>query len=336
MLTRRNLLLTPLAVAAAKGAASAAGLAPAGAGQVRANASQAGANASQAGANATQAGANAPGKTMTLGLHQNTSIGAGYQRSLEGWAKAGIRHVELTSNLVDDFLKTDSLAAAKRVLTDNGLTPVSAACGAAGIYEPNPKRAEALDTLKRRCEMFATLGLTRIYQPTAATAKFTADDYRAAATNMREVAEVARQHNLVFMVEALRNSTFISTISTLSRVIREANHPNIKPLFDFYHFWSGMSKFEDLEAMRPGEVGHVHFQDVPDMPPELLDSQTRAVPGDGIAPLDRILKTLAAKGYTGTLSVELFLPRFQQGDPFEAATEIKKKAEAVMGRAGVL
>ena len=59
---------------------------------------------------------------MTLGMHQNTSSAAGYRKSLEGWARAGIRHVELTSNLVDDFLKTDSLDAARRVLTDNGLT----------------------------------------------------------------------------------------------------------------------------------------------------------------------------------------------------------------------
>lgn len=314
MLTRRDLLLTPIAVTALQSAAHAAP-----GGQQR-----------PATTGASRAGA------MTLGLHQNTSTGAGYRRSLEGWAKAGIRHVELTSNLLDDFLKTDTLAAAKRVLTDNGLTPVSAACGAGGIYEPNPKRAEALDNLKKRCEQFAELGLTRIYQPTATSAKFTADDYKAAAANMREVAEIASQYKLTFMVEALRNSTFISTISTLTKLIREANHPNIKPLFDFYHFWSGMSKFEDLEAMRPGEIGHVHFQDLPDTPRELLDSATRAIPGDGIAPVEKTLQTLAAKGYTGTLSVELFLPRFQQGDPYEAAMEIKKKSEAVMRRAGVM
>lgn len=298
MLSRRTALLTPLALLSARSAGAAT--------------------------------------TMTLGMHQNTSSGAGYRRSLEGWAKAGIKYVELTSTLLDDFLKTESLATAKRVLTDNGLTPVSAACGAGGIYEPNPKRAEALDNLKRRCEQFAQLGLPRIYQPTATTAKFVVDDYKAAAANMREVGEIASQYKLVFMVEALRNSTFISTISTLTKLTREANHPNLKPLFDCYHFLSGMSKMEDLESMKPGEIGHVHFQDVPDMPRELLDSQTRAIPGDGIAPIDRVLRTLSTQGYAGTLSVELFLDRFVKGDPFEAATEIRKKAEPVMKKAGVL
>ena len=75
---------------------------------------------------------------MTLAIHQNTSAAAGYRGSLEGWSRAGIKHVELTNTLLDEFLKTDSLQAAKRVLTDLGLTPVSSACGVFGLWEPTP------------------------------------------------------------------------------------------------------------------------------------------------------------------------------------------------------
>src|SRR6476619_7933325 len=84
--------------------------------------------------------ASAAGK-MSLAIHQNTSAAAGYRRSLEGWARAGVKNVEITVQLLDEFLKTDSLAAAKRVLTDLELTPVSCACGVQGIWEPNPNRA---------------------------------------------------------------------------------------------------------------------------------------------------------------------------------------------------
>ena len=107
-------------------------------------------------------------------------------------------------------------------------------------------------------------------------------------------------------------------------------------LFDCYHFWSGQSKFEDLDLLRPGDIGHVHFQDVPDMPRELLDQTTRVIPGDGVTPLVKILRKLAEKGYAGPLSVELFLPKFQQGDPFEVAREIRQKSEAVMRQARVI
>jgi len=40
--------------------------------------------------------------------------------------------------------------------------------------------------------------------------------------------------------------------------------------------------------------------------------------------------------YAGPLSVELFLPKLQRGDPFEVASEIWRKAESVMRRAGVV
>jgi sugar phosphate isomerase/epimerase len=273
---------------------------------------------------------------MTLALHQNTSAGAGYRRSLEGWSRAGIKYVELTNTLLDEFLKTDTLPAAKRVLTDLGLTPVSCACGVFGLWEPNPNRAAALDAFKKRCEQFTQLGLTRIYSPTPTTEKFTEDDYKRGPANVREVGDIAKGFGMTMMVEAVRASTFMSTLPTMLKMLREAAHPNVKPLLDFYHFYSGLSKLEDLDLIRPGEIGHVHFQDVPDMPRELLDNSTRLIPGDGIAPLNRMLRTLADKGYAGPLSVELFLPRFQQGDPYEIAREIRQKAEAVMRRANVL
>ena len=40
--------------------------------------------------------ASAAGK-MSLAIHQNTSAAAGYRASLEGWARAGIKNVEITA-----------------------------------------------------------------------------------------------------------------------------------------------------------------------------------------------------------------------------------------------
>ena len=183
MLARRTLLLTPLAALAARTVA----------------------------ATQRQGASTAPGK-MVLALHQNTSAGAGYRGSLEGWARAGIRNVEITAALLDDFLKTDSLMAARRVLTDQGLTPVSAACGVQTLWEPNPNNAASLEELKRRCEMFATLGLTKIYAPTGTMQKVTDEDYKVGVENMRKAAEIARGFKLTMMVEFVRASTFISTL----------------------------------------------------------------------------------------------------------------------------
>jgi 2-keto-myo-inositol isomerase len=276
-----------------------------------------------------------PGK-MTLAIHQNTSNGAGYRKSLEGWERAGIKNVEITNTLLDEFLKTDTLAAAKRVITDLGLNLVQAATGATEIWEPSPNRAAALDNLKRRCEMYASMGLDRVYSPTTCTRKITEEDYKAGADNMREAGDIAKQFHMSLRIEFLRSSTFMSTLPTVLKMTRAAAHPNIAPMLDCYHFWSGLNKFEDLDALRPNEIAHVHFQDVPDIPRELLDLTTRIIPGDGISPLTRILGKLSEKGYAGPLSVELFMPKFQQADPYELALEIRTKSEAVMRQAGVM
>jgi 2-keto-myo-inositol isomerase len=278
--------------------------------------------------------ADAAAATMTLSMHQQTSAGAGYRRSLEGWARAGIQNVELTAAALDEFLAGDSLPAARRVLTDLGLTAVSSASGVVDLWEPGPNRTAAVEAFKRRCEMFSALGLTRIYSPSVATRPFTADDYKAGADTMREAGAVARGFGMTAMIEATRASTFIASLPTMLTMTRAAG--NVAPLFDCYHFWSGPSKLEDLDLIRPREIGHVHFQDTPGGPRELLAGPTRIIPGDGVAPLVTILRQLAGKGYAGPLSVELFLPVFTQGDPFDVATEIRRKSEAVMRRAGGL
>jgi len=279
--------------------------------------------------------ASAAGK-MTLAIHQNTSAGAGYRRSLEGWSRAGIKHVELTNTLLDEFLKTDSLAAARTLLKDLGLTVVSSSARQVDLYIPGATQITALEGWKKRCELFASLGAQRIYSPAVTTRKVTAEDYKGAPDCIRQFGDVAKQNGLPAMIEFTRISTFIATLPTVLKLIREAAHPNVHPMLDCYHFWSGMSKFEDLDMIRPGEIAHMHFQDTPDMPRELMDNTTRLIPGDGVSPLVAILRKMAEKGYTGALSVELFLPEFQQADPYEMAKRIKDKSEAVMRKAKVI
>src|SRR2546421_4586462 len=189
----------------------------------------------------------AAAEKMSLAIHQNTSAAAGYRASLEGWARAGIKNVEITAAQLDAFLKNETVASAKRVLTDNGLTPVSAACGVGGLWEPNPNHAAALDNLRKRCDQLASLGLAHIYAPVGGgMQKFKEDDYKTGSDNMRSAGEVAKEFRLTVMAEFVRTSPFISTLPTALKVLRGAAHPNGAIVFDCYHFWSGLNKLEEL------------------------------------------------------------------------------------------
>jgi sugar phosphate isomerase/epimerase len=262
-------------------------------------------------------------------MHQTTSASSGFRQSLEGYAKAGIRLVEVIPPKVAEYAKAEGMAGAKRVLSDLGLKAVSSG-GVRGLAEPGAARQKALEELKTTSELIAALGVDRIVCPCGTTATYTSDDYKRSAENLREAGDIAKQFGLTVMLEFMRGSTFIGTLPTALSSVRDAAHPNVKPMLDCYHFWAGLSKFEDLDLIRTGELHHVHFQDVPNIPREMLDGRTREIPGDGVSPLARILRALAAKGYAGPLSVELFYQRFQDGDPFTVAKEIRTKSEAVL------
>ena len=278
----------------------------------------------------------APAGKMLLSIHQNTSRAAGFRGSLEGWARAGIQYVELNDGMLDGFLEDDTLAGARSLLSDLGLTPVSAAAVMQDIWIPGPARAASLETWRRRCDQFSSLGLQKIYSPSTTNRRVTAEDFAATPDCIREAGEIASEYNLTAMIEFLRTSTHLATLTSSLKVIREAAHPNVRPMLDFFHFWSGLSKFDDLNLLEPGELAHAHFQDLLDTPRELINNDARLIPGDGIAPLVRILQKLAEKQYDGALSVELFRAELVRGDPFQVATEIRRKCEAVMREAQVL
>jgi sugar phosphate isomerase/epimerase len=277
----------------------------------------------------------APMTTMTLSIHQNTARPAGYRGSLEGWARAGIKNVELNDGLLTAFLETDTLAAAKQILTDNDLTPVSAVVSAQDLWLPGPEHENALVTWRTRCEQYKELGLQRIYSPSGTNRPVTLEDFAATPDCIREAGEIAAEFDLIGMIEFTRNSSHLATLGSALKVIHEADHPNIRPMLDFFHFWSGLSKFEDLDMIKQGELEHCHFQDLLDAPRELTDNSYRVIPGNGVTPIAKIIHKLSEKGFAGALSVELFRQEIVNGDPFEVATEIRTKCERVMGEAGV-
>jgi len=264
-----------------------------------------------------------PGGRLVVCVHQVSSNSFDYRTSLEGYAKAGIRAVEVVLAKAKEFADKESPAAARRLLDDLGLKAVSSS-NQLGVVEPNPNRAKALDDLKWKCELAQRLGADRLVVVPVTTAKIVADDYNRGVDNLREAADIARPFNVSLMLEFFKFSTFINCLATSLMMVRAAGHPNARLMLDTFHFWNGPSKLEDFERLHDGELAHLHFEDTPDDPPrELIEQRHRVLPGDGIAPLKRIVEAARRKKYAGPLSVELTDPQFHQMDPFQLAAKIR-------------
>lgn len=262
-----------------------------------------------------------------LCMHEYASNGFDFRTAMEGYSKAGIRAVEVVLAKANEFVAKESTAAARRLLDDLGLKAVSSS-NHTGVVEQNPNRSKALDDLKAKCELAQILGADKLVVVPVMTTPPKDEDYTRAIDNLREAGSVAAQYDVSLIIEFSRFFTFVNSLSTAIQLVRAANHPRIRLMLDTYHFWVGVSKFEDLEAIRDGELVHVHFEDTPSAPVrELLEQRHRVLPGEGVAPLKRIVDTLRRKQYAGALSVELMDPAMHAMDPYQLALKVRAAVE---------
>jgi 2-keto-myo-inositol isomerase len=268
--------------------------------------------------------------SMYVCMHEVTSDRFEFKTAMEGYARAGIRAVEPTLAKVREFAQKESPATAKRLLDDLGLKAVSSS-NQLGLAEPSDTRAQSLEDLKWKVELARAIGADRLVAPSAGAGMYNLDDYKRGVDNLREAAEIAKPFGVTLMLEFTRFSRFAGSLPTALKLVREVDHPNLRVMMDTYHFWGGISKFEDLELLRDGELHHLHFEDVPSDPPREFQGQPdRLFPGDGIAPLRRIVEVLKRKKYARAASLEMFNPAIQAMDPYQVAMKARAAIEPLI------
>jgi sugar phosphate isomerase/epimerase len=114
----------------------------------------------------------------------------------------------------------------------------------------------------------------------------------------------------------------------------EAAHPCACVLLDVYHIFKGGSDFDGLPMFAASRMYNFHVNDYPANPPrETIKDAQRVYPGDGIAPLAKVFRTLRDNGYRGALSLELFNPEYWKQDALEVARTGLEKTKASVANA---
>jgi sugar phosphate isomerase/epimerase len=260
----------------------------------------------------------APASALIPCINQVTTLGAAFDAECAAYHDAGFRHVELW------FPKLKQLGLAPQAITarlnDSALAPVSACAVGNLLWRGAPGPVERRGELEDQFALAKALGVPRfvIFDYVEATPK--CDDHAVAAERLVSVAELAAKHHVRIALEFIARSRLLGSLPTALQVIRKAAQPNVGLCLDTFHFYAGVSKLEDLDDLRPGEVEHVHFHDVPrSVPRELLVDADRLPPGTGVVPLAKVVEALRRIGYAGALSVELFDPAIQKSDPAATA-----------------
>jgi sugar phosphate isomerase/epimerase len=117
-------------------------------------------------------------------------------------------------------------------------------------------------------------------------------------------------------------------------VVIESGHPKACLLPDVYHIYKGGSDFTGLKTISSQTIQVFHLNDYPADPPrETIRDGDRIMPGDGIAPLTQILRTLLDNGSRAVLSLELFNAAYWKKDPLAVAKEGLAKMQAAVRQA---
>lgn len=258
----------------------------------------------------------------------------GIVREVEIAAQAGYQGIEpWIPNLRDFVQQGGSLADLRSRISDSGLTVDSAIGFAQWIHPDADARSKALEEARRDMDMLQQIGGTRIAAPPvgAHQADSPLVELSAAAERFAALLKVGRDAGVQPQLEVWGFSKNLSRLGDVAWVAAETGAPDTLLLLDTYHIFKGGSDFAGLSLFNDQSLQVFHMNDYPAEPPRAqMNDSHRVYPGDGIAPLDQIIRALADNGRSITLSLELFNPEYWKQDAAAvAATGLAKMRTAV-------
>ena len=175
---------------------------------------------------------------------------------------------------------------------------------------PDPFFREPQDPASRRKELCAAIRRLAAFDPVAvmvlpgAPGDDPAATRRSVVDGLRAAADAAGEVGVTLGLEALRKTSgsLVTTLPETVELIEEIGAPNIRIIYDTWHFWDVPGVLEHLRAHVDRLIG-IQVNDWREPPRSWCD---RVLPGAGIIDLPAIFGALEGAGYAGWYDVEIF------------------------------
>jgi sugar phosphate isomerase/epimerase len=155
-------------------------------------------------------------------------------------------------------------------------------------------------------------------------------DLKRVAERYRTILELGDRTGIVPQLEMWGFSKNLSRVSEVMYVALESGHPSAKVLLDIFHIYKGGSSLDTLPLISTSALDILHMNDYPaNLPATAITDADRIYPGDGVAPVRRVLKILGKREKPLVISLEVFNKNYYKQDALEVAKTSLAKMKAV-------
>ncbi|MCP5029776.1 MAG: sugar phosphate isomerase/epimerase [Actinomycetia bacterium] len=173
------------------------------------------------------------------------------------------------------------------------------------VDDPTHRRA-GLGEIERDMGMLAELGCRRIAAPPAGATDTTIPN-EIVGERFAEVQAIGDRLGVTPQLEMWGASATLGSLADLIDAAAGTGRSDVRLLLDVYHLYRGGSDLHDMRRTDGAAFEIVHLNDIPpNVAPEQLSDADRVFPGDGVAPIEILLRALAEERRSTVLSLELF------------------------------
>jgi 4-hydroxyphenylpyruvate dioxygenase len=257
------------------------------------------------------------------------SISGDLREKLAAIAGAGFDGIEIFEN---DFLAFDGgPREVGRMVRDHGLE--------IALFQPfrdfeglpEPERSRAFDRAERKFDVMEELGTDLVLICSNVSPAALGGIDRAAA-DLRELGERAARRGLRIGYEALAWGRHVNDHRDAWEIVRRADHANVGLIVDSFHTIARKIDPQTIRAIPGDKIFFVQLADAPLIDMDLLywSRHFRTMPGQGDLDVAGFAAAVAATGYDGMWSLEIFNDQFRGGSPGTIAADGHRSLVALM------
>ncbi len=187
---------------------------------------------------------------------------------------------------------------------------------------PEPHRARTFDRAERKFDLMQELG-TDLMLVCSNVSPVSLGGISRAADDFAELGARAAARGLRVGYEALAWGRHVNDHRDAWEVVRRADHPNVGLILDSFHTLARKIDVDTIRAIPGDRIFIVQLADAPLIDMDLLywSRHFRNMPGEGDLAVTDFMRAVAATGYDGVLSLEIFNDQFRGGSPKSIAVD---------------